>query len=58
MAVYNPQEAIPFGERMAAAGGAKPPEFLSSHPSDETRIANIKSYMPQAMEYYRPLATR
>jgi predicted Zn-dependent protease len=58
MAGYNPQEAIPFWERMAAAGGAKPPQFLSSHPSDETRIANIKSYMPQAMEYYRPLATR
>jgi predicted Zn-dependent protease len=58
MAGYNPQEAIPFWERMAAAGGAKPPEFLSSHPSDETRLANIKKYMPQAMEYYRPLATR
>lgn len=56
MAGYNPQEAIPFWERMAAAGGAKPPEFLSSHPSDERRIANIKTYMPQAMEYYRPIS--
>lgn len=55
MAGYNPQEAIPFWERMAAAGGAKPPEFLSSHPSDATRIENIRSYMPQAMEYYQPI---
>jgi predicted Zn-dependent protease len=56
MAGYNPQEAIPFWERMTAAGGAKPPEFLSSHPSDERRIANIKSYMPKAMEFYMPVA--
>jgi len=40
---------------MAAAGGAKPPEFLSSHPSDVTRIANIKSYMPQALQFYNPV---
>jgi len=55
MAGYNPQEAIPFWERMSASGGAKPPEFLSSHPSDETRIANIRSYMPQALRFYNPV---
>ncbi len=55
MAGYNPQEAIPFWQRMSAAGGAKPPEFLSSHPSDETRIAKIKANMPQALKYYRPI---
>jgi predicted Zn-dependent protease len=55
MAGYNPQEAISFWERMAAAGGAKPPEFLSSHPSDETRMTNIKSYMPQALKFYNPV---
>lgn len=55
MAGYNPQEAIPFWERMAASGGAKPPEFLSSHPSDATRMEKIKSYMPKAMEYYNPV---
>jgi len=55
MAGYNPQEAIPFWERMSAAGGAKPPEFLSSHPSDATRIENIRSYMPQALAFYKPL---
>ena len=55
MGGYNPQEAIPFWERMAAAGGAKPPEFLSSHPSDETRIEKIKANMPQALKYYKPV---
>jgi predicted Zn-dependent protease len=40
---------------MMNAGGAKPPEFLSSHPADETRIANIQRFMPQAMKYYKPV---
>ena len=55
MAGYNPQEAIPFWERMSAAGGAKPPEFLSSHPSDASRVEKIKTYMPQALKYYKPV---
>jgi predicted Zn-dependent protease len=55
MAGYNPQEAIPFWERMAKAGGEKPPEFLSTHPSDATRIAKMKANMPKAMEYYNPV---
>jgi len=52
MAGYNPQEAIPFWQRMANAGGAKPPEFLSTHPSDETRMRKLKQFMPEAMKYY------
>ena len=54
MAGYNPQEAIPFWERMAAKGGAKQPEFLSSHPSDQTRIQKLKELMPEALKYYKP----
>ena len=50
---YDPRTAIPLWERMAAAGGAKPPELLSTHPSDQTRIENLKSLMPQALEYYQ-----
>jgi len=56
MAGYNPREAIPFWQRMAAAAnGQKPPEFLSTHPSDENRIAKLESYMPEALSYYKPV---
>jgi predicted Zn-dependent protease len=54
MAGYDPREAIPFWERMSAAGGDKPPEFLSTHPSDETRIKKLKELMPEALKYYSP----
>ena len=53
MAGYDPQTAVPFWERMAASGGAKPPEFLSTHPSDATRINRIKAALPEAMTYYK-----
>lgn len=54
MAGYNPTEAVAFWERMAAATkGNEPIELLSTHPSDATRIADIKKFLPQAMKYYR-----
>ncbi|MDY0102706.1 MAG: M48 family metallopeptidase [Lentimicrobium sp.] len=52
MAGYDPQEAIPFWQRMSSAGGAKPPEFLSTHPSDQTRMKKLQQFMPEAMKYY------
>ncbi|MBM4104370.1 MAG: M48 family metallopeptidase [Planctomycetes bacterium] len=55
MANYDPQAAVGFWQRMAAQPGnnQKPPEFLSTHPADDTRIAGIRSYLPEAMFYYR-----
>ncbi len=53
MAGYDPNEAVTFWQRMATKGGEKPPEFLSTHPSDETRINDIKKYLPEAMKYYK-----
>ena len=55
MAGYNPNAAIAFWERMAASGGQKPPELLSTHPSDEKRINDLKIFMPEAMKYYKKL---
>ncbi len=54
MAGYDPTAAIGFWERMSAGGGQAPPQILSTHPSDETRIAALKEFMPQAMKYYKP----
>ena len=54
MAGYDPQAAIGFWSRMAAAGNGAPPEFLSTHPSDTTRIRELQKHMPEAMGYYRP----
>ena len=54
MAGYNPQEAIPFWQRMeAASGGQAPPEFVSTHPSAGTRQRTLQQYMPEAMKYYK-----
>jgi predicted Zn-dependent protease len=53
MAGYNPGEAIDFWTRMSQSGGQKPPEFLSTHPSDQTRIQNLQAFLPEAMKYYK-----
>jgi len=55
IAGYDPRVAVPFWERMASSGGQKPPEIMSTHPSDETRIANLKKEMPEALSYYKPV---
>lgn len=51
---YDPNEAVAFWTRMSA-GGSSVPEFMSTHPSDETRINDIQTkYLPEAMKYYKP----
>lgn len=54
MAGYNPQAAVSFWQRMASSGSQKVPEFMSTHPSDASRISNIQKLMPEAMKYYTP----
>ncbi len=55
MAGYDPHTAVDFWQRMAEqSGGQAPPEILSTHPSDTTRIAKIEEAIPQVMPYYRP----
>ena len=49
IAGYDPELAVAFWERMAASSnGNKPPEFLSTHPADATRIANLRKLIPEA----------
>ena len=53
MAGYQPKEAIPFWERMkAGSGGGGTPEFLSTHPSHDTRIRRIQDWLPTAESYF------
>jgi predicted Zn-dependent protease len=50
IAGYNPDLSVNFWERMASLGGGGTPQFLSTHPSDETRIGNLKKWIPEANE--------
>jgi predicted Zn-dependent protease len=52
MAGYDPNTAVTFWQRMAAQSKEQPLEILSTHPSDETRIKDIKKFLPEAMKYY------
>jgi predicted Zn-dependent protease len=42
---YDVREAIPFWTRMQQGGGSRPPEFLSTHPDPDNRIARIRNYI-------------
>jgi len=53
LAGFDPRQAITLWQNMArASGGQKPPEFMSSHPSDETRIRNLSERLAIAMPLY------
>lgn len=53
MAGYDPNEAVRFWSRMAAANQGWNLELLSTHPSDEKRIANLQAVLPEALQYYK-----
>ena len=59
MAGYDPRQAIPLWQRMEnASNEQKPPEFLSTHPSETNRIAQLQKFMPEALQYYKPLGSK
>ena len=49
---YDPREAVLLWQRMADASKGAPPEFLSTHPSHETRIQDLEQWMPEALALY------
>jgi len=49
---YDPQESLRFWQRMEQGNQQQPPEFLSTHPSHGTRIAQLQALMPKALEEY------
>src|SRR5437867_3174913 len=51
---YHPSAARDLWVRMASLGGPRQPEFLSTHPAPQTRIAQIEAWTPEALQYYRP----
>ena len=51
IAGYDPNVAITFWQKMSASGGAKVPEFMSTHPSDATRIDDIQKVLPELNKY-------
>jgi len=53
LAGYDPAQAIEFWQRMAANGSSAKLELLSTHPTDENRIAKLKELLPEAMGYYK-----
>jgi predicted Zn-dependent protease len=56
MSGYNPREAIALWQRMEKmSNGQKPPEFLSTHPSEGRRIEELQKFMPEALKYYKPV---
>lgn len=52
---YDPRESVALWQRMRQTGGesGRGPEFLSTHPDPETRIADLQAWMPQAWQYYQ-----
>jgi len=54
MAGYDPNAAVSFWQRMKVKSGQKPSEIMSTHPSDDRRIADIQKLMPEALSYSKP----
>ena len=49
---FDPHESVTLWENMARAGGASPPEFMSTHPSSATRISRLQAMIPEVLPLY------
>jgi predicted Zn-dependent protease len=50
---YDPARALSFWQDMAAIPAQSPPEFLSTHPSNQNRIKAIRDFIPEANKYFQ-----
>ena len=50
---YDPREAVALWRNFESFGGARQPEFLSTHPAPGSRIENLEALMPEALEIYQ-----
>lgn len=55
---YDPHAAVSLWEKMQKLGGGQPPQFLSTHPSHETRIADLRQYSEKVMPLYQQAAAK
>lgn len=55
---FDPSESVKLWENMKKAGGASPPEFMSTHPANSTRIANLSRNVPEAMKTYQAVQNK
>jgi metalloendopeptidase OMA1, mitochondrial len=55
---YDPRVALEVWDRMARKEKGAPPAFLSTHPGYETRVQQLRSFMPEALSYYQPTSAR
>jgi predicted Zn-dependent protease len=55
---YDPRASLAVWERMEEKSKGAPPEFLSTHPSYETRTQNLKRWIPEALKFFVPSSAR
>jgi len=55
---FDPRQSLELWKNMSATGGSAPPEFLSTHPSNETRMHDLNARMPESLKKYQAAQAR